>query len=210
MLDMAVAAGVRRVVFLSSGGTVYGIPEKIPTLESEPTEPISSYGIVKLTIEKYLKLYSQIADLDFTIIRAGNPYGPGQVGNRNQGFIGTLLASHFSNKEMEIWGDGSIVRDFIYIDDLVDAIIRAGKVEKRALTLNIGGGSGHSLNEIIQITERILGGAIDVKFLQSRSVDIQHSILNVDAAEAYRGWTPATPLEVGLKKTIEWFQHLPI
>jgi UDP-glucose 4-epimerase len=207
MMDIAVSAGVKKIVFISSGGTVYGVPRSIPTAEDDSTEPITSYGIVKLTLEKYLQLYNQLFGIKVAIIRAANPYGPGQLGNRNQGFIGALLASYFYGKPMDIWGDGTVIRDFIYVDDLVEAIVLSGASSEDLLRLNIGGGQGTSLIQVIAAVEEIIEGTLAVEFRPARKSDIPNSTLNINMAKLKIGWEPTTTLKTGIEKTMNWFEQ---
>jgi len=118
LLEQMRKKGLRRILYLSSGGTVYGNPESSPISENHPLKPISSYGIVKVAIEKYLFMYQQLYGLQPVILRPSNPYGPRQGHAGVQGLIGTLLARAFSGETLEIWGDGSIVRDYMHVSDL--------------------------------------------------------------------------------------------
>src|SRR5580704_500030 len=122
LLDLCRKRGVRRVVFVSSGGTIYGSARQIPTPETAPTEPICAYGISKLAIEKYLALFDRFHGLDFRVLRIANSFGPFQIALKNQGVIAALISRGLSAERMEIWGDGSVVRDFIFVDDVVDAL----------------------------------------------------------------------------------------
>ena len=121
LLDLCGKLGVKRVIFASSGGTVYGIPHEVPTRETAPTDPICAYGISKLAIEKYLTLYERLYGLDFRVLRIANPFGPCQIDWKGQGFIAAAAARALAGQPIEIWGDGSVIRDFIYVDDVVDA-----------------------------------------------------------------------------------------
>src|SRR5882672_3671032 len=125
LLDFCRKLAVKRVVFVSSGGTVYGCPQQIPTPETAPTTPICAYGISKLAIEKYLALYQYLHGLDYRVLRIANPFGPFQTGLKDQGVIAALIARGLSGRPMEIWGDGSLVRDFVFVDDVVDALRKA-------------------------------------------------------------------------------------
>src|SRR5258707_1002427 len=111
MLDICRKLGGRRVGLVSPGGTIHGCPSEIPTPETAPTDPITAYGISKLAIEKYLGLYEHLHGLDFRVLRVANPYGPFQVARKNQGIVAAILSRALSNQSIEIWGDGSVVRD---------------------------------------------------------------------------------------------------
>ena len=123
MLEICRKLRISRVVFVSSGGTMYGCPQQIPTPETAPTDPITAYGISKLAIEKYLALNQHLHQLDYRVLRVTNPFGPFQTAMKNQGVIASIVSHGVRHEEIEIWGDGSVVRDFIFIDDVVDALI---------------------------------------------------------------------------------------
>ncbi len=125
LLDAMVEHNVRQIVFSSSGGTVYGDPQYVPIDEKHPTNPTVSYGITKLTVEKYLQMYQKLYGINACILRITNPYGKRQKLVGSQGAVGVFLNLALNGKPLEIWGDGSVVRDFIYIDDVIDACIKA-------------------------------------------------------------------------------------
>src|SRR5271155_318351 len=157
LLDLCRRLAVKRVVFVSSGGTVYGCPQQIPTPETAPTQPICAYGISKLAIEKFLALYEHLHGLDYRVLRIANAFGPFQTTLKNQGVIAALIARALNGEEIEIWGDGSVVRDFVFVDDVVDALARAAAGDHGGERIfNIGSGRGHSLREVIATIERLL------------------------------------------------------
>ena len=146
-------SGTTKFVFISSGGTVYGIPQSIPIPENHPTEPICSYGISKLTIEKYLSLFYRLWGLDYVVARISNPYGQQQNPSAKQGAIGVFLGNILTGKPITIWGDGKVVRDYIYIKDAIHGLLAAVKYQSGISgprIFNIGAGQGHSLNELIE------------------------------------------------------------
>jgi len=206
LLDICRKLGVKRVVFISSGGTVYGRPEQIPTPETAPTEPIAAYGISKLAIEKYLALYQHLYGLDYRILRVTNPYGPYQIALKNQGVVAALIARVLRKEAIEIWGDGTAVRDFIYIDDVVDALVAAAGDQSAERVFNIGSGQGRSLREIIAAVEQCLDRKIEINWMPRRSLDLPASVVAIDRAKTALGWVPKTPFEAGLRKTVEWWQ----
>ena len=122
LFDICRNSGVKRIVFVSSGGTIYGPSAQIPISETAPTDPITAYGVGKLAIEKYLALYEHLFGLDYRILRVANPFGPFQIPLKNQGVIAALISRALKNEPIEIWGDGSVVRDYIYVDDVVAAL----------------------------------------------------------------------------------------
>lgn len=205
LLQVMLKIGIKRILFLSSGGTVYGQPKTIPIPESHTENPICSYGIVKLAIEKYLYLYQKLYDLRPIILRVSNPYGPRQGHIGTQGVIGTFIEQITNNREITIWGDGSIVRDYIYIKDLVDACIKVVN-QNISGTFNIGSSHGYSLNEITTIIEGCLQRKAIIINKNSRNFDIQEIVLDITVAKNTFGWSPKIDLNVGIEKHCEWYQ----
>lgn len=195
---------VRRVVFVSSGGTVYGIPSVVPTPEHASLDPITAYGISKLAIEKYLALYYHLYGIDFRILRVANPYGPYQTSIRNQGVIAAFLHRALENKPIELWGDGSVTRDYIYVDDVIDALEAAAVHTGEQRIFNIGSGEGRSLLEIIDVIQKQLNMKLDIRYFEGRKADVPRSILEISRAEKDLNWTPKTPFLEGIAKTVEW------
>ncbi len=195
--------GLRRLVFFSSGGTVYGNPDALPVSETHPLRPISSYGIVKVAIEQYLRMYQQLGALDPLILRPSNPYGPRQSAAGTQGFIAAAIARMHEGAPLKIWGDGSIVRDYLYIDDLVELSIRA-TVSGACGAFNAGSGRGHSLNAVSAEIERAAGRAMRVEHLPEREFDVREIVLDIAAASVRFNWRPAISMEEGIARTWNW------
>ncbi|MBU6374538.1 MAG: NAD-dependent epimerase/dehydratase family protein [Bdellovibrionales bacterium] len=205
LLEACKAASVRKVVFISSGGTVYGLPRVLPTPEWAPTDPIAAYGITKLVVEKYLHLYQYLHGIDYAVLRVSNPFGPFQSAEKNQGVIAAFLRNAILGIPLEIWGDGRVERDYIYIDDVVDALIRVGGLgtgEERIF--NIGSGSSRSLIGIVESVEQLLGKPVDSRLGPSRPVDVPRTLLDISLAKEKLGWTPQVQFEVGLTRTCDW------
>ena len=192
--------GSSRIVFLSSGGTVYGNPPVSPVREDAPLCPISSYGVVKVAIEKYLGMYEALGDLSPLVIRPSNPYGPGQSIAGQQGAIAVFLGKALRGEPVEIWGDGSVVRDYIYIDDLVDMIMKAASGGVTG-TFNAGSGRGYSLREVCDAIRRVSGVPLQILYRESRGFDVRRVVLDITAAREAFGWAPATGLDYGLELT---------
>lgn len=209
LLESCVEAGVRKVVFTSSGGTVYGPPETVPIPEGHPTAPISSYGIVKLAIEKYLALFHHLHGLDYAALRVSNPYGPYQNPAGQQGAISVFLNRIRMGQPITIWGDGSVVRDYLYISDLVDALELAATTDTDSKLFNVGHGEGASLNELIELMDSVVDATPRVEYLPARSLDVPASVLDISLAGTELGWRPHTPLTEGIARTWEWIQSLP-
>lgn len=189
------------LIFLSSGGTVYGTPRQTPIPETHPTDPACSYGIVKLAIEKYLALYRILHGLEYRILRLANPYGPGQEANRAQGVVGTFLSRVAHDEPIEVWGDGSVVRDYLYIGDSVSAMLHAARYRGQERIFNIGSGGGHSVREIIAAIEQVTGKAARVQYKPGRKFDIPVSILDISRARTELGWEPKIDMGEGLRLT---------
>ena len=198
LLKACVAAGVRKVVFASSGGTVYGVPEVVPIGEDHPTNPISSYGIVKLATEKYLGLFHHLYGLDYAALRISNPYGPYQG---QQGASSVFLNRIYAGQPISIWGDGGVVRDYLYVSDLIDALVRAAEVELPERVLNVGSGRGTSLNELVRLMAEVVGEQPAGEYLPARALDVPVSVLEIRRARAELGWSPKTELVEGIART---------
>ena len=207
LLDACREERVRRVIFVSSGGTIYGVPERIPTPEWAPLNPITAYGISKLAIEKYLALYEHLYGIEYRVLRVANPFGPFQTALRNQGVIAAFLGRALGGKPIEMWGDGSITRDYIYIDDVVEALESASLHNGPSRIFNIGSGEGRNLHEILAAIEQVLGQPMDIRRFEGRKVDVPTSILDVGLAAAELTWQPRTDFLDGLKKTVAWMRE---
>lgn len=207
VLDAAKKHGVRKVVFTSSGGTIYGRCEASPIAESHPTDPTCSHGIGKLAIEKYLRLYHELHGLDYCSLRVANPYGMGQRTEKAQGAVGVLLERVLKGRPFEIWGDGSVVRDYVHVSDVVQALIAAvSERDTSNKVFNVGTGRGTSLNELVDIIEGATGRRAQRIYMPARSFDIQENVLDTLLATEELGWTATIELEEGVRKTIAWRQ----
>lgn len=207
LLESARASGVRRIVFASSGGTVYGRPKQIPITESHPTNPICSYGITKLAVEKYLHMYHQLYGLDYVVLRLANPFGEGQRPDAAQGAIAVFLDKALNGQPIEIWGDGSVVRDYIYVGDIIDAFLRALDYRGDQRILNVGGGNGLSLNDILATMEDVFQRPIARSYLPARAFDVPTNVLDSTQARALLGWEPRVTLSEGFARTLAWLKR---
>ncbi len=202
LFDLAGRFNVDKIIFSSSGGTVYGIPQQTPITELHPTMPICSYGIVKLAVEHYLHLYSKKYGFDYAVLRLSNPYGFGQNIQCGQGVVSAFLAKSLSNEIIEVLGDGSVVRDYIYIDDVIDAFIKAANTKSTNKIFNIGTGAGISLNDLLSVIEAVVNKKIERRYLAARAFDVPANILDVSCARQNLGWEAQTPIDVGIMKTL--------
>lgn len=204
MLSAMVAKKIKKIIFISSGGTVYGTPRYLPIDEHHPTEPRVSYGITKLAIEKYLLLFEQMYGIKATILRVANPFGERQRVETAQGAVTAFIHRALSGQPIEIWGDGTATRDYIYISDVADAFARAVFYEGPKNIFNISSGVGTSLNELVSLLEKILGQHIECRYLPGRNFDVPVSVLSSELAREEMGWTPQVPLEKGIENVIKW------
>ncbi len=207
LLTAAVLGRVRKVVFISSGGTVYGIPERIPVAEGHPTEPLVSYGIAKLAIEKYLNLYWYLHGLEYSVLRVANPYGERQRVDTAQGAVAVFLSKALAGDPIEIWGDGSVTRDYIYIEDVVDAFIMAMNHEGEPRVFNVGSGEGRSLNQLLTTIEDLLGRPVERRYLPPRKFDVPVNVLDISRARDVLGWQPRVSFRDGLGRTLDWMRN---
>ncbi len=201
LLDACVTAGIRRIVFSSSGGTVYGLSSTMPISETCPTNPISSYGITKLTIEKYLHLYYVLHGLDYVIIRPANAYGKGQNPDRGQGVIAAFLKRIAQGQAIEIWGDGAVIRDYVHVQDIARAFCMVANHELHHRIFNVGSGNGVSLNELVQLIRAVTGSDIEVNYNGGRPFDVPIMVLDSRRIEQEVGWVPLISLEDGISRT---------
>lgn len=208
LLETCVERGVRKVVFASSGGTVYGIPQEVPIKEEHPTSPISSYGIVKLAVEKYLHLFDHLHGLDYTALRISNPYGPYQNPVGQQGAISVFLNHIYEGTPITIWGDGSVVRDYLYVSDVVDALVLAAGEETDHKVFNVGSGRGVSLNELLHLMAEVLGEQPEVRYVPGRPLDVPENVLEVSRVVEELGWRPQTGFADGISRTWEWVRSV--
>ena len=208
LLEQMRKNGILRILFLSSGGTVYGNPESSPISENHQLNPISSYGVVKVAIEKYLNMHQQLYDFKPIILRPSNLYGPRQGHAGVQGFIGTMLTRVVAGESLEIWGDGSIIRDYLHVVDLSRLCIRVLESEVCGV-FNAGSGQGASINEIIELVRKITDQAVQVNYQAGRSFDVQEVVLDISRVGSRFNWLPEISLIDGIKDQWQWMKSLP-
>ena len=206
MLNAMVAHGVNRIIFISSGGTVYGNPEYLPIDEKHPTNPLVSYGITKLAIEKYMQMYKHLHGISSVTLRVANPYGERQRIVTAQGAVGMFLHRAISGIPIEIWGDGNVTRDYIHVSDVADAFAKAIYYSGDQRCLNISSGVGISLNELISMLEEVLGRAVAVRYLAGRPFDVPVSVLANELAFNELNWKPVVNMHDGLRRTATWIK----
>lgn len=194
------------LIFISSGGTVYGNPSCTPVSEDAPFAPRSYHGAGKMALEGFLQAF-RAAGNAVTILRPSNAYGPEQDLRRGFGFVRTVLEHAQKGTALEIWGDGNAVRDFVYVEDVAEAIALAINNPTDNGTYNIGAGQGHTLNEVLALAQRITGVKINTLYKPAREGDVRGIVLDVSRARSTLGWQPDINLEEGIRRTWEWLQQ---
>ena len=200
LLELLKERNKTRLIFSSSGGTVYGAsrPGK-PLTETDQTEPISAYGISKLTIEKYIRLFSINYDVPSVILRFANPFGPSQHPTRPQGAVGVFIQKALRGDEIVIWGDGTTVRDYLFEEDLGDAVTSIVEKSPQNGVYNVGTGAGTSLNELIALVGKTFGVQCKVKYDPKRRFDVPYNVLDIGKISSETGWRPRHTLLDGLR-----------
>jgi UDP-glucose 4-epimerase len=193
MLRRAVSAGTKHIVFLSSGGAVYG-ERQTPATEDSPLDPISSYGLAKLTIERYLLYFARHHGLQTAILRLGNVYGPGQRGS----IVPALIDAAERNTDIVLRGD--TMRDYVHVNDVVRAVIAAQSANG---VFNVGTGTGTKLSTLTRLIEELTGKKIRATTEPRRPYDVQMSVLLIDKAKRVLGWRPEIKLADGVRALID-------
>lgn len=204
LLNHALKSGLKKIVFVSSGGTVYGLPKQLPIPETHPTDPLCSYGITKLAIEKYLGLFHHLHGLDYTVLRLSNPFGERQRTHASQGAVAVFMGRVLRGEPVEIWGDGSVVRDYIYIADVVDVLLLSIEQTSEEHVFNVGAGRGISLNVLLDTIEKVTGRIADRRYLPGRAFDVSESVLSIARVKNSLGWSPKVDFEQGLERFSVW------
>lgn len=205
LIDAAIQAGVKRFVFTSSGGTVYGPARALPVREDHPENPINAYGINKLAVEKYLQMFRHLSGLDFAVLRPSVPYGPRQNPLGRQGAVAVFLHRVANGLPLDIWGNGEITRDYFHVSDLVSALIAAADADLDGeRVFNIGGSEGVSLNRLVACVEETVGKKAQIRNHPARGFDVPELVLETSRAAEILGWSPSVPMKEGLRDTWEW------
>ena len=208
--EAALEVGTRRVIFISSGGVVYGEPEEIPTPETAPKLPLSPYGVTKLTGELYLNYYRRVRGLEYVALRYSNVYGPRQDPHGEAGVIAIFCSRLLDGERLTIFGDGEQTRDYVFVGDVVAANLLAADVALSSdggldgVAFNVGTGVGTSVNRLADVLEGVAGGSPGREHLEERHGELRHSTLDAGRIRAH-GWTPGHSLEEGLRRT---YQHI--
>ncbi|SAL16186.1 NAD-dependent epimerase/dehydratase [Caballeronia terrestris] len=195
------------IVLASSGGTVYGAPTRLPVSENHALNPLGVYGASKVSAETYAMVYRRQFGIDARILRFSNPYGPGQNVDGQLGAASIFAYRALSNLPINIWGDGFVVRDYVYIEDTIDAMLATMSAARETFRdidpiINIGSGQGVSLRKIIQVIEEILARPVEVNYQPARAFDVPVSVLDVSLAKHLLNWHPKTSFEFGMQRTL--------
>jgi UDP-glucose 4-epimerase len=210
ILEGARACGAHKVVFASSGGTIYGDPDpsELPVRESHPQRPLSPYGVAKKVVGDYLYAYRELHNLEFTALALANVYGPRQDPHGEAGVVAIFAGRLLAGQPCTIFGDGDQTRDFVYVDDVVDAFSRAAQ-RGSGLVLNIGTGAETSVNMLYATMADAAGVDAPAVPAPARPGELQRSCLDPGRAEIHLGWKPWTTLPVGTAAVIDWFRARP-
>lgn len=197
-----------KLILVSSGGTVYGDTNETDICEKHPTNPISPYGVTKLTLENYAFLYAATRGLKFICVRPANAYGAGQRPFAGQGFIATAMASAIKGLPIKIFGRYGTVRDYLYVSDLASGIVSALEKGQLSQIYNIGSGTGLNNQEVIEAMQTVIGEhPIQIEHLAERPFDVKRNVLDSSKLKTETGWKPLVDLNEGLRLTHEWFKQ---
>lgn len=198
LLEAMVETGCQRIIYLSSGGAVYGNPSQVPTGEDAPLAPISSYGVIKSVIERYLQYFGRYG-INALIVRPSNLYGIRQGNTGVLGLVNTLLEKALRDEEVVIFGDGSAVKDYVHIDDLLHFLTKAIAMNATGI-FNVGSGQGVCVNEVIAAVRSVTGKELRIRHEDARPYDVARIILDITKAQTVLGWQPTVKLEDGIRQ----------
>jgi UDP-glucose 4-epimerase len=203
--EAAIAAGTRKVVFAGSGGTLYGIPDSLPVRESHAQRPMSPYGVSKKAAGDYLHYYREVRGLEYTDLALGNVYGPRQDPHGEAGVVAIFAGRMLAGRQPTVYGDGTQTRDYVFVDDVVDAFVRATE-KGGGLLMNIGTGVETSVLDLYDIVARLTGYREPPNLAPARTGELARSALDPGRAAIHLGWKPWTSLDEGLAITVDWFR----
>lgn len=197
-----------RIIYFSSGGTIYGIPRYTPIDEMHPTDPISTYGLHKLTVEKCLQYYGRVYGIQYQILRISNPYGELQNPFSNQGAIAVFLNKALLGETIEVWGNGSAVRDYIHVSDVVEACLQVMEYAGEERVFNVGSGRGYSLNDILETIRQAVGSKLNIHHITGRIQDVPVNILDSSLLHNQTGWSPRVDIAQGIHSMVMSWDEL--
>jgi UDP-glucose 4-epimerase len=202
----AVSDKTTKFVHFSSGGMVYGEPKELPASEDTPVRPLSPYGASKLAVETYLPIYERLCGLKHAVVRLGNVYGPRQDPHGEAGVVAIFAMAMLAGKPFKIFGEGNDQRDYVYVGDVVDALMKITD-SSQAGTFNIATGIGTSPNQIFELIAELCDHREAAVHGPPRPGDVDRIFLDVAKAEKELGWTPQVSFADGLKITVDWFKQ---
>ncbi|NGX06129.1 NAD-dependent epimerase/dehydratase family protein [Mycobacteroides franklinii] len=208
LAEAARKAGVRKIVHTSSGGSIYGTPEQIPTSEAVPTDPHSPYAAGKVAGEIYLNTFRHLYGLECSHIAPANVYGPRQDPHGEAGVVAIFAQALLSGRPTKVFGDGGNTRDYVFVDDVVDAFVRASGPDGGGQRFNVGTGVETSDRQLHSLVAAAAGAPDDPEFHPPRLGDLRQSCLDVGLAKNVLGWEPKVPLTAGIGRTVEFFRRL--
>jgi len=204
VFELSVKYGVKRIVFSSTGGALYGEPSRIPADENTPVEPLSAYGVAKFACEQYLNYFKRLYGLEAVVLRYGNVYGPRQDPLGEAGVIAIFTHRILNNKQPIVYGDGTQTRDYVFVEDVVKANLLS--INGKEGTYNIGTGIETSVNQLLELFSRITGNALKAEYAPARKGEVSRIALDCEKVKKELGFVPEVLLEEGLRRTVEWYK----
>ncbi|MDV7135044.1 NAD-dependent epimerase/dehydratase family protein [Williamsia muralis] len=208
LAEAARRAGVRKIVFTSSGGSIYGSPEHLPVAESAPVAPMSPYAAAKVSGEVYLNMYRSLYGLDCTHIAPANVYGPRQDPHGEAGVVAIFARNLLSGSTTKLFGDGGNTRDYVYVDDVVQAFVLAGGELGGGQRFNVGTGAATSDRALHTLVAEAAHAPDEPVYEPARLGDVRDSSIDGSLAGAVLGWYPQVPLAEGVRRTVEYFRGI--
>ncbi|BCJ93384.1 epimerase [Anaerocolumna cellulosilytica] len=206
LLNNMVKCGVKDIIFFSSGGTIYGETGNHINQVSDKLNPICSYGVQKKTIESYLEFFGRCHDINYKIVRISNPYGIGQDPTKPQGVIPIFIYKLLNNEPITVYGDGNNERDYIYMDDLIDALLKVSEYNGEQHIFNVGSGKAHTLHDIIDIIIQKSGmNFTNIIYKDIRKCDVSKTLLDIGETESELNWVPQVDIEMGISKVLDYY-----
>lgn len=206
VLDACIQVKSKKIIFASSGGTIYGECKSIAPKETSTPCPLSPYGIAKNSVENYIKFYSQVYGLEYTLLRYGNVFGPRQDPHGEAGVVAIFAQRMLNNQEVMVFGDGKQTRDYIFVSDVVDANIKS-LIKGKNEVVNIGTAKTTSVNKLVQVMSKLSGYKKKILRKPKRDGELFKSFLNISKAKKILVWAPKISLEKGIKITMDYFKE---